>query len=194
MTRTGTSVAIAMVVATIGCGRAAQWPSPMDADLASRSTEIHWPRGFAPSDADTFAHNAALVRAPCARVWSALVEARRWPDWYENARDVRLADGGDALRAGSRFEWTTFGFAVESTVHELEPTTRLGWFGRTNGLDAYHTWLLRDVPAGCDVVTEEVGRGPAARELRSKAPGAIHDGHTLWLQRLAAISEGKERT
>ena len=29
----------------------------VDRDLAARSSEIHWPQGFTPADADLFAHN-----------------------------------------------------------------------------------------------------------------------------------------
>jgi len=43
--------------------------------LAAGSSEIHWPAGHTPADADLFAHNELLIRAPCKRVWPHLVDA-----------------------------------------------------------------------------------------------------------------------
>ena len=31
---------------------------------------------------------------------------------------------------------------TSSTVHEFEPTARIGWYGETDQWLAYHTWLL----------------------------------------------------
>jgi hypothetical protein len=41
----------------------------MKDDLAHRSSDIHWPAGFEPEQADLFAHNDLANDASCERVW-----------------------------------------------------------------------------------------------------------------------------
>jgi len=153
---------------------------------------IHWPEGFTPQQADLFDHSELAVAAPCAAVWQALVAAPDWPAWYPNSENVRLEHGSE-LASGTAFQWRTFGLEVASQVHEFVPQQRLGWFGRASELEAYHTWLLEPQGQGCLVVTEEVVRGPAAIALRRDRPQAMHEGHTLWLQRLDQEASRRQR-
>lgn len=155
------------------------------AAAAGPEAAIHWPDGFSPQQADLFDHSEQAVAAPCTAVWQSLVDAPHWPAWYPNSENVRLAQGSE-LAAGRGFQWRTFGLEVSSHVHEFEPQQRLGWFGHAKELDAYHTWLLQPQGQACLVVTEEVVRGPAAVALRREQPQAMHQGHALWLERLAA--------
>jgi hypothetical protein len=140
-------------------------------DLAQRSAEIHWPDGYSPVDADLFAHNRITVDRSVEEVWAVLVAARDWPTWYSNATDVAIQDGADQLSSGSVFDWTTFGLEVSSTVAEFVHAQRIGWYGTSEGLRAYHTWLLVPEGAGTYVVMEEVGFGPAAEQLAASNPG-----------------------
>jgi hypothetical protein len=48
------------------------------------------------------------VRVPPGKIWEHLIHATTWPDWYSNASDV--------------------------TVHEFEPTARIGWYGAATEL------------------------------------------------------------
>ena len=45
----------------------------MKQDLANREKDIHWPRGFDPSQADLFSHNELLINASCERIWSHII-------------------------------------------------------------------------------------------------------------------------
>lgn len=163
----------------------------INADGAHRSSSIHWPTGYSPRQADLFAHNEQTIRADCANVWQHIVAAAKWPQWYPNAQNVRIADSDNGvLQSGSRFTWTTFGLPISSTVHEFVPDRRAGWFDKSKGLDAYHTWLLQPTNGGgCHVVTEEVVKGPAAIALRQSDPNAMHKGHALWLAKLKELAE-----
>lgn len=152
-------------------------------------TDPHWPPALAPGQAALFSHNEVEVNASCARVWSVLIDAPHWPDWYSNARDVTIAGGTSQLALGSHFNWRTFGVAVQSEVLEFEPFSRLSWQGRTQGMTAYHTWRLDSLPGRCHVVTQETNDGPAALALRRDKPDAIHEGHVLWLAQLKAATE-----
>ena len=159
-------------------------------DWPLRSSEIHWPAGHTPADADLFAHNELPIHASCSVVWQHLVHAQTWSEWYPNAHNVKLLNSpDDSLHQHTQFSWDTFGVHIESEVHEFAPNSRIGWFGQGAGMDAYHTFLLLKAPEGCRVVTEEVVRGPGAVEFRKKDPNAMHRGHDLWLSALKQVSE-----
>ncbi|TMB09896.1 MAG: hypothetical protein E6J65_28465, partial [Deltaproteobacteria bacterium] len=100
----------------------------MKDDLANRSLEIHWPRGFDPRKADLFSHDKLLIR-------------------------------------------------------EFVPFSRIGWYGCApgSGPTFYHTWYLSRRGNGCLVVTDEVGNGRDAANLRQTDEGLMHRGHDLWL-------------
>ena len=185
--------ALTLSILTISSGNALSAgpvPSPIAQDLAMRSSEIHWPTGFLPQDAVLFAHNEITIEASCDKVWRHLIAATKWPEWYPNSADVRIAnDSTGKLNKNSRFNWSTFGLPVESVVHEFMPDRRLGWFGKAPGVDAYHTWLLVDNGRHCTVVTEEVTNGTAAADWRKNDPGALRQAHELWLVKLKQLSE-----
>jgi len=186
------SAAVAALGAGITFGAVAargQAALSLTEDVAHRSHDIHWPTWFTPEDADLYAHNEILVAAPCTTVWRHIVEAPKWPSWYPNSQNVHILGGGDALQQDSRFIFDTFGIHIDAHVGEYASGTRIGWFGNGPNINAYHTWLLADAPGGCQVVTEEVAKGPGAIAIRKPDPAAMHKGHDLWLGRLKALSE-----
>jgi hypothetical protein len=184
------AIAVAMLVSGAAATAAEPVPSPIREDLAVRSSAIHWPKGYVPEIAELFAHNEIMVNASCKRVWQHLVEAQVWPNWYSNSKDVRIADSADGkLKKASKFNWNTFGLEIESVIHEFVPDSRLGWFGKGPDMQAYHTWLLTSVGQQCKVITEEVTNGPAAAVWRKNDPGALHNGHDVWLERLKEVAE-----
>lgn len=101
-------------------------------DIQRRSAHIHWPQGIVPEQADLFAHNDIVIAAPAEKIWEHLIHAVAWPDWYSNARDVTVNALSRVLGAGVTFDWITFGAHIHSTVHEFEPTARIGWYGETD--------------------------------------------------------------
>jgi hypothetical protein len=162
-------------------------------DLQLRSADIHWPDGHTPLDADVFAHNDIVICAPRGVVWHNIIAAQAWPQWYPNSQNVKVigTDSG-LLQAGSQFAWTTFGLPIASTVSEYIEGSRIGWFGTGDGLLAYHTWLLADIPDGCYVVMEEAVKGPGAVTMHRTDPDGMHRGHRLWNEALKWISETGE--
>lgn len=173
-----------------------QWSSNMTMknDLANRSREIHWPAGFDPLNADLFTHNELFINASCERVWQHIIEATKWPEWYPNSKDVHIvSDGSSVLKEESKFRWTTFGLPIESRINEFVPFSRIGWFGNVPGTKPafYHTWYLTPRSHGCQVVTDEVGNGADAANLRKNDEGLMHRGHDLWLATLRWVAENK---
>ena len=163
----------------------------MKQDLANREKDIHWPQAFDPSQADLFSHNELLVNASCERIWSHIIDATRWPEWYPNSKEVKIT-GDNVLKEGTVFRWTTFGLPLESKVNEFTPYTRIGWYGYAPGTapSFYHTWYLKPRGDACLVVTDEVGKGKGAVHLRETDEGLMHRGHDLWLATLKWVSEG----
>jgi uncharacterized protein YndB with AHSA1/START domain len=163
----------------------------MKGDLAHRSPEIKWPAGFTPDDADLFSHNEIHINAPCEKVWKHLVEAPKWPTWYPNSKDVRIAGGGSVLTENSEFSWTTFDLPFECKITEFVPFTRIGWYGHSPGKPPsnYHPWYLIPEGDGCRVVTDEVGKGANMLHLRKTDESRMHRGHDLWLATLKWVAE-----
>jgi uncharacterized protein YndB with AHSA1/START domain len=166
----------------------------MKDDLARRSPDIHWPDGFEPVRADLFAHNDLIINASCERVWAHIVDARRWPTWYPNSKDVEIQGGDPVLRNGTVFRWTTFGLAIESRVHEYVLNQRLGWYGYAPGTNPsfYHSWYLESKGTMCHVVMDETGVGKDAARLRQSDETLMHRGHDLWLATLKWVAEAKQ--
>lgn len=165
----------------------------MKDDLAHRSPDIHWPTGFSPANADLFAHNSSTINASCERVWSHIVNAKQWPTWYPNSKDVDIQGEDPVLRNGTVFRWTTFGLTIESKVHEYVPNQRLGWYGYAPGTQPsfYHSWYLQPIGTGCRVVMDEAGIGKDAAALRQSDETLMHRGHDLWLATLKWVAEAK---
>jgi hypothetical protein len=164
----------------------------MKQDLANREKDVHWPQGFDPSQADLFSHNELLINASCERIWSHIIDANGWPEWYPNAKEVQII-GDNVLKDRTVFRWTTFGLPIESKVNEFTPYTRIGWYGYAPGTapSFYHTWYLKTRDNACLVVTDDVGKGEEAVHLRETDEGLMHRGHDLWLVTLKWVSEGK---
>jgi uncharacterized protein YndB with AHSA1/START domain len=162
-------------------------------DIQRRSAHIHWPQGIVPEQADLFAHNDIVIAAPPGKIWEHLIHATAWPDWYSNASDVTVNASSGLLGAGVTFDWITFGAHIHSTVHEFEPTARIGWYGETDQWLAYHTWLLEPRDEGTTyVVMEETGSGLNPRKLAGSNPGHMHRGHDLWNISLKFLCESTQ--
>lgn len=200
-TMPGASItALLLIVTSVGAqtsavpsGTKPEAIATMKQDLATRAKEIHWPEGFSPATADLFAHNEIVVHASCKKVWARIVDARTWPQWYPNARDVQLPGGANVLGSSTTWRWSTFGLSIESKVQEYEEYARLGWYGYAPGAQPtfFHTWYLAPQGASCLVVTEEVGIGKDAAQLRETDESLLHRGHDLWLATLKWVSESK---
>ena len=132
-------------------------------------------------------------RATGGKIWEHLIRATAWPDWYSNASDVTVNASSGLLGAGVTFDWVTFGAHIHSTVHEFEPTARIGWYGETDQWLAYHTWLLEPRDEGITyVVMEETGTGLNPRKLAGSNPGHMHRGHDLWNISLKFLCESTQ--
>jgi uncharacterized protein YndB with AHSA1/START domain len=150
---------------------------------------INWPDRYAPDAVAARVSNEITIAAPAETVWSWLINARAWPEWYPNSSDVRIAGGAASLGPGVAFTWRTFGVRVACTVRECVPFERIAWDGTGVLIDIYHAWLITPRDGGCHVLTEEHQNGLAARAQAAFMPNRMFEGHQLWLERLKAQAE-----
>jgi hypothetical protein len=156
-------------------------------EVVMDTENVIFPDGARPEQSPVFAHNELFIAAPPERVWPWLVRAVRWPEWYANARDVRVDGGGD-LAHGVRFDWITFGVRVHTKIEEMVLHRRLSWSGRGLGATAYHGWVIVPVEGGCKVITEETQRGFVASIGRAFLQRGLHKWHQRWLEGLARMA------
>ena len=71
------------------------------------------PAEYDPARAPIYAANAAETTRSAATVWSLLVRAKEWPNYYPHASEVSIEDGADELSLGIRFRWKTAGIFVD---------------------------------------------------------------------------------
>lgn len=160
---------------------------------------IAWPAGYLPGLADNFASNEMIVTGlTLDDAWTQLADTGAWPTYYSNCSAIHFHDAsGPVLRHGSRFRFTTFGFAVEAEVTECVPPTggqpaRLAWHGWVEGdatgrLDVHHAWLFEALSNGrVRLLTQETQNGQPARDLAAARPNPMINGHQEWLDGLIA--------
>jgi hypothetical protein len=150
------------------------------------SDQIEWPHHYQPFNCPIHVRNELGIQATPEVVWTWLIRASLWPEWYSNSANVKfLAGSPPDLALGSRFRWKTFGVTIESTVFEFIPVERVAWDAHAPGVDAYHAWLLRKTSDGCHVLTEETQHGLLARLGNLFMPSRMSRLHQVWLEGLS---------
>jgi predicted acylesterase/phospholipase RssA/uncharacterized protein YndB with AHSA1/START domain len=149
-----------------------------------------WPHAERPEGAKVFAHNERIIPAAPEHVWSLLVDAHGWSQFYGNAHFVELTDPQQHnLRRGSVFRWVTFGLPLTSEVAPCKRPLHIGWRWSWRwwgtGWHGYHIWLLEPHPYGTRIVTEETNRGLLPNLLYPAIQPMIRLEHNSWLRGLA---------
>jgi uncharacterized protein YndB with AHSA1/START domain len=156
---------------------------------------IDWPQAMTPSRSPIHFTNELEVEASPETVWSLLVDPRTWPSFYPGVAEVRLLDGHDALRLGTRFETNLAGQDVFASVQEFRPRTRIAWGGHPKASEesrAYHAWIITPTPTGTHLWTEETMRGPLWVELAKQDPEVFWRTHENLLAALAEVAAEQE--
>jgi Polyketide cyclase / dehydrase and lipid transport len=148
---------------------------------------IVWPNGLDPSAYPIRSYNELFVPASPDAIWGQLVDATHWPDWYDNAHDVRIAGADRVLGPGTEFVWQTFGVTVRSRVLVYEPFVNIGWDAREPvGWNGFHGWKILPRDGGCLVLTEEVQRGLLAFAIKGRVEQGLLREHQSWLEGLVS--------
>lgn len=147
--------------------------------------EIIWPQRYSKENTRVHISSELEFAAPQEAVWSWLVRAPSWPEWYSPVTAVRVEGDLKELAQGTRFTWRIFGVTFSSRVEEFLPFERLAWSAQFEGVDAYHAWLIEKKEGGCRVLSEENQNGWLARINSLLRPSNARYYHFLWLQALA---------
>ncbi len=147
--------------------------------------DIAWPDRYSPENTSVHISNELEVAAAPAVIWSWLVRASLWPEWYPTVSKVTIDGGGNDLAARSRFTCRIFGVTLSAKVEEFVPYEHLAWSAQFEGVDAYHAWLIEQRATVCRVLTEENQRGWLARLNNLVRPSNMTYYHHLWLEALS---------
>ena len=151
--------------------------------------EINWPAEYHPESATFFVHHRIDIAAPPEVVWSVLIEAETWPDWYEGASNVAVEGSSDVLHQNGAFTWNTMGLNLTSRIAEFEPPNRLSWESNHRFIDGYHAWLILPNETGSILVTDESMGGFLAHMQRIFQPNRLNRWHEEWLRQIKSRSE-----
>jgi len=144
-----------------------------------------WPDDLQPAHCPVFTCNELEIAASPDAVWAHLIAAEAWPQFYANAKDVKVEGAGAPLLGpGTVFTWKTFGIRVRTRVEVFEPGRALAWRGDQRAGHGFHTWTLEPIGSGCRVVTEEVQRGFLPSVGRWYIRGGLRKWHQRWLEGL----------
>jgi uncharacterized protein YndB with AHSA1/START domain len=151
------------------------------------SDETDWPAGLSPADCPITLRTVRIIDAPPERVWSWLVRADAWRDWFQGARAVRATSGRE-LCAGARVRWWIMGAPAHATIRRLRAPELLAWEGGGPGARAYHEWRLERLGDKTRVISSETARGALAALAPSVMRGILQRTHDQCLAGLARVS------
>ena len=157
--------------------------------------QIRWPEDYALSETPFYIHSQVDIEAPPETVWSILIEAERWPEWYGGMRDVEVEGSSDGVLAeDSRMIFNTMKRDFAGTITEFAPPERLAWETVNDDLHAYHAWLIVPTETGSRVVTAESQYGKLARLQKVFRPHKLERLHDVWLSELKNKAEAAHQT
>ena len=152
--------------------------------------EINWPAAYEPSESSFYVHNEIEINASPEVVWKILIDAERWPEWYEGAFNVKLVDTtAQSITANSSFTWKTMGIKFRSDIKEFEAPYRLSWESKKKSICGYHAWLIIPTTQGCKVITDESQHGWLTFMEKIFQPKKLRRLHDKWLQELKKLAE-----
>ncbi len=92
------------------------------------------------------------IRAPKKDVWTALIQAKEWPEWN---REIKSVSVDETLGLGKKFVWGPAFPKIKSEVVLCLPESRLVWVGTMLHFKAIHSWKLIEKEGQTLVLTEE---------------------------------------
>lgn len=159
---------------------------------AQTARQINWPAGYEPSRSKFYVHNEIEIDAPPQIVWEILMQAEKWPEWYEGASGVKILDSRTGLlQPGSSFQWKTMGLDFISTIREFVPNERLSWESEKSSIQGYHAWLILPTDKGCRVITDESQNGWLTFFEKLFQRNKLRRLHDVWLSELKRKAEAK---
>lgn len=158
------------------------------------SQEIRWPEDYKPEESKFFVHNEIDINALPETVWSVLIQADEWEEYYEGASDLKLLDNTDGkLSNNSVFTWKTMGLDFTSSIKEFAAPYRLSWESDKKSIRGYHAWLIIPTENGCKLITSEAQHGFMTFLQKVFVPNELERLHDEWLAQIKLKSENIEK-
>lgn len=128
-----------------------------------------------------------VIAAPLDTVWALVSELERWPDWQPDVKWIKLEG---PLAPGSVFRWNSSGLNFTSTLQEVLPKRRIGWTGKTLGLNAVHNWTFEPIDdTHTRVTTEESIAGILSGIIKLLSANFMAESLESALQKLKTAAE-----
>ncbi|KAK2681956.1 START-like domain superfamily [Fusarium oxysporum f. sp. vasinfectum] len=139
---------------------------------------IIWPTKFLPGTTDNYVSNEVIVRdITAAQIWTYLADITQWESYYNNCSHITPPVGGNNLKKGDSFSFSTFDGDESSK------------------LDVYHAWIVEDLEYGVvRILTQESQIGQPAAKLAATKPNPMLNGHQEWLDSLVSFTKQKQNT
>lgn len=157
--------------------------------MAQTTMTINWPEPYEPSRSKFYVHNEIKINAPPNVVWALLIDAEKWPTWYEGASGVAVSTEDKNLQKEASFQWKTMGLHFTSTIKEFIPNERLSWESKKKSIQGYHAWLIIATATGCRVITDESQNGWLTFFEKVFQGKKLHHLHDIWLAELKKKAE-----
>ena len=155
------------------------------------SDKINWPEAYKPEKSGFFVHNEIEIEANPEIIWSILIEAESWPNWYKGMTGVKIQTNSTGkLDEKTLFSFKTMGqFFDTVTIREFKAPYRLSWEATRKDIQGYHAWLIIPTDIGCKVITSEAQNGFKAFLQKVFLPNKLRKLHDVWLTELKKKSE-----
>jgi hypothetical protein len=140
------------------------------------------------ADAPVRAHHEIDINAPLETVWRLQTDVDSWPAWQTEITAARL---NGPFQPGSSFTWTSYGFAVTSTIYAIAERARTLWGGTAQGITGTHEWAYSQTPTGVHVSTQESFAGQPVEADASGMQSALDKSLIDWLGHLKAAAENR---
>ncbi len=129
-----------------------------------------------------------FIQASPEAVWKIQTDINAWKDWQPDIAKSLLQG---PLEAGSIFQWTSGGFAITSTLQEVELHRHIAWTGQAFGSKVRHIWVFKPENGGTLLTTEESMEGWLISLMKLVMPRFLDQSLDVWLRSLKNKAEGK---
>lgn len=152
--------------------------------------KINWPFAYEPARSKFYVHNEIEINAKPEKVWTLLIDALKWEQWYEGAKKISFLNHADTvLNENSVFNWHTMGLNFQSTIKQYEPNKLLAWESSKKQIQGYHVWLIVPTANGCKVITDESQNGWLTFFEKTFQRKKLEKLHDKWLIGLKTLAE-----
>lgn len=126
------------------------------------------------------------IRASPEKVWTILSRINQWDEWHKDIQSPKLEG---AFKAGTSFNWESGGLNIHSTLHTVNPYSKIGWSGKALGAFAIHNWTFTEMHGYTELRVEESMEGWLVKLLRDQFQTGLEHSLDIWLNNLKTEAE-----